>query len=262
MRWGPIAVAVVTLSATPAAAQNDAAPALDEGQAQALDAEARALFEAGSTAYHAGRFDAALEYFQRSYALSQRPELLYNVASAAERARQDRVALEAYEQYVARTEVAPQHTLARNRIEFLRRQLAEGDARAPAPVAEGAEEATAPEPAPPSPTPPPEGGGDAGPAPWIFLGLGGALAVAGGVFLGLGLADRATVEDPPPGARWADSLEAYHRGQELETAAAIFLPLGGVVLVTGIVLAIAGPGGGGSSQSSLRPHGLGIAGTF
>jgi tetratricopeptide (TPR) repeat protein len=259
MRW--VAIAWIAVAPTIASAQDDA-PELDEGQAQALDAEARALFEAGATAYHAGRFEAALEYFQRSYALSERPELLFNVASAAERARQDRVALEAYEQYVARTEAAPQHTLARNRIEFLRAQLAEA---APEPVAappaEGAAD-TAPPPAAPSPAPTPEDGGDAGPAPWIFLGLGGALAVGGAILVGLGVADRATVENPPPGARWADSLEAYHRGQELETAGAIFLPVGAVVLVTGIVLAVAGPGGGGSSQASLRPHGLGVAGTF
>lgn len=259
MRWVGIGLVAWLAASAPcgAWAQEEDAHAvsgLDEGRAASLDAEARALFDAGNTAYHAGRFDAALEYFQRSYALSQRPELLYNVASAAERARQDRVALEAYERYVELAPAAPQHTMARNRIEFLRRQL-EAEATPPA------EESPASEPArSPAEALSLSGGGDADAGPWIVIAVGGAAAIAGAVLLGLGAVDRATVENPPAGARWADSMAAYERGPALETAGAILLPLGGAAIVAGIIWAVAGAGG--ESPAALRPRGLGVEGVF
>ena len=57
-----------------------------EGQS-GTDDEARAIYQAGLVAYENGRFDEALRHFQSSYALSGRPELLYNIATAAERSK-------------------------------------------------------------------------------------------------------------------------------------------------------------------------------
>ena len=62
-------------------AADAAAPALQADQ----DREARFLFEAGRTAYDAGRYREALGHFQHAYDLSQRPQLLYNVGQAADR---------------------------------------------------------------------------------------------------------------------------------------------------------------------------------
>ena len=70
----------------PAVAQPTGSPSTADPSA---DAEARAHYQAGQLAFDQGRFENALESFRMAYALSQRPELLYNIASAADRLRQD-----------------------------------------------------------------------------------------------------------------------------------------------------------------------------
>ncbi|MDB4973091.1 MAG: hypothetical protein JWN48_1432 [Myxococcaceae bacterium] len=84
------------------------------------DAEARLLFDAGRIAFDTGRYSAALDYFERSYALSGRTELLYNLAVASERLRRDQQALEHYEAYLTRAPDSERAELVRSRIAFLR----------------------------------------------------------------------------------------------------------------------------------------------
>jgi tetratricopeptide (TPR) repeat protein len=94
-------VSPVCAQAAPAEAATAAAPTqADE------DREARFLFEAGRTAYDAGRYREALAHFQGAYDLSLRPQLLYNVGQAADRLRQDEVALDAFERYLSALPVA------------------------------------------------------------------------------------------------------------------------------------------------------------
>jgi tetratricopeptide (TPR) repeat protein len=64
------------------------------------DEQARALFEAGKAAYAEGDYQAALEHFQRSYELSHRPQLQYNLGLAYDRLRQDEAALAAFQAYL------------------------------------------------------------------------------------------------------------------------------------------------------------------
>lgn len=66
------------------------------GSAQDTDSEAKALFAAGREAFDAGRYDAALEHWQRSYDLSKRPELYYNIGLAHDRLRHDDEAVKAF----------------------------------------------------------------------------------------------------------------------------------------------------------------------
>lgn len=97
--------------------------AADESAAR--DAEARHVFEAGRTAYDAGRYADALDYFQRGYALSQRPQLLYNVGQAADRLREDQTALDAFKLYLERLPNAENRPQVEERIRVLERVLAE-----------------------------------------------------------------------------------------------------------------------------------------
>ena len=78
--WLALGALALVVASVPAAAQD-----LDES----LDEEARAIFQAGRTAYDAARYEDALRHFQHAYRLSTRPELLYNVALAADRLRRD-----------------------------------------------------------------------------------------------------------------------------------------------------------------------------
>lgn len=112
-----------------------------------LDAEARGLFVAGREAFDAGRYDNALDYFTRAYALSGRPGLLFNIASSAERLRRDEEALRGYQAYLEAMPEAPNREYTEGRIAFLREQLRGESARAPSVHAASV--------AAPAPSPPP-----------------------------------------------------------------------------------------------------------
>lgn len=75
-----------------------------------LEEEARALFMAGSSAFEGARYETALRYFREAYELSGRSELLYNIGVTADRLRQDEVALEAFEKFLAEV---PEHSRRR-----------------------------------------------------------------------------------------------------------------------------------------------------
>jgi len=97
------------------------------GSAQASsshDREAHALFEAATTAFDDGRFEDAHGYFVRAHALSGRPELLFNLASTAERLRRDAEALDYYRRYLAAIPDAYNLRFVEGRISFLERSLA------------------------------------------------------------------------------------------------------------------------------------------
>ncbi|MFO0709418.1 MAG: tetratricopeptide repeat protein [Sandaracinus sp.] len=104
-------------------AQDDSA----EGRAvsaMARDEEARSLFEAGRTAFSDGRFEDALGHFERSYALSGRPQLLYNIAAAQDRLRRDEEAIGSFERYLAELPGADNRAEVEGRLEALRAAVA------------------------------------------------------------------------------------------------------------------------------------------
>jgi tetratricopeptide (TPR) repeat protein len=81
-------------------------------------------------AYADGRFEDALHDFRRAYELSGRAELLFNIGSAAERLRLDAEALEAYEAYLEQVPDAENSSFVKSRVDLLRRQIHEDEARA------------------------------------------------------------------------------------------------------------------------------------
>ncbi len=68
---------------------------------QRREQEARRYFLAGREAYQEGRYESALEHFEKSYELSGRPALLWNIATAADRLRRTDRAIEAFELFLA-----------------------------------------------------------------------------------------------------------------------------------------------------------------
>ena len=68
--------------------------------AQAAHAEAAAHFQSAREAYEAGDYPRALRGFQRVYEITAHPDVLYNIGQTADRMREDRVALEAFEGYL------------------------------------------------------------------------------------------------------------------------------------------------------------------
>lgn len=120
------------------------------------DAAAREYFEAGRVAFDQADYQSALTYFRHAYRTSNRGELLYNIAVAADRMQRDQEALEAFQQYLDRTEKPVRESEVRTRIEALRKSIAEKEATERAlmeaklryeQIAQGKEGAT-PDPAP------------------------------------------------------------------------------------------------------------------
>jgi tetratricopeptide (TPR) repeat protein len=95
------------------------------------DREARAIYEAAVVAFDEGRFEDSLRLFRRAYELSERPELLFNVGTAADRLRHNEEALEAFEAYLAARPDAENRANVEARIAVLRRAIA--DAARPTP---------------------------------------------------------------------------------------------------------------------------------
>ena len=156
---------------------SDAAPVTEH--ADTRDTEARHLFEAGRNAYDAGRYQDALDYFQRGHELSQRPQLLYNVGQAADRLRLDQTALEAFKLYLQRLPDAENRPQVEERIRVLEEVLAQKRALSAAPVGAAATtSATAPSPLVTSAPPDRDASEDDGNLLnqwWFWAGAGGVV---------------------------------------------------------------------------------------
>ena len=125
-----LALGAAVLVSTTAWAQPPAPPPQREESGDPAEAElspteqeARQLFNAGRIAFNDGRFDDALGYFERSYELSGRPVLLFNIGSAADRLRQNQRALDAFEAYLEAMPDASNRREVEGRIRVLRRAI-------------------------------------------------------------------------------------------------------------------------------------------
>jgi tetratricopeptide (TPR) repeat protein len=194
----------VLLACAPSARAQDA-----DGATDARDAEGRGLFEAGRAAFADGRYDDALDYFDRAYELSHRPELLYNIGTANDRLRRDETALAAFEEYLHEVPAAANVREVEARIRVLREEIAQEAARsartatpeatAPPEASTTTDAAATPEASvPPETTAPPEEE-DSGPGivgEWWFWTILGAV-VAGGVIAAVVLGTQSSTTYPP-----------------------------------------------------------------
>lgn len=175
----------------------------------ARDAEGRALFDAGRVAYDDGRYEDALGYFQRAFDLSGRPGLLFNIGSAAERVRNDRLALESYRKYLEALPEAPNRGFVEKRIRFLERTVAEpAEGEASSPVIPSPEQAarsvsvTSPSPSLPAGSPPRDDARGGVTGRWWFwtaIGVVAVAAAATGIVLATRGGGSGGIEPPIPG---------------------------------------------------------------
>lgn len=98
--------------------------------APTTDADARRAFELGRDAYDRGHFAEALAHFEQAYALSHKPQLLFNIARAADAEGLGARALASYEQYLKEAPDAANRGFVEGRVDKLRAQLAAPDATA------------------------------------------------------------------------------------------------------------------------------------
>jgi len=158
-------------------------------ESTALDEEARALYQAGRVAFDDGRFDDALEYFERAHELSGRPQLLFNIGSAADRLRRNAMALENFEAYLEALPDAENRRSVEARIQLLQEALdhgrEHGTTQDPGTVPTPRETAEAGMQGA-EPTGPMEGpASESRTGLWVGIGVGAAVLVGLAVVLGL-----------------------------------------------------------------------------
>lgn len=260
------------------------------------DAEARRRFDEGRTHFDAGEFTEAANAFRRAYLLSPRYPLLYNIGQAELRAGHDAQALEAFEGFLRQ---APADDGRRGEVEERVRVLrAMGVSASTGTVVSsgggsttttggGSETGTGTSGTETGSTGTETGGGtetgtsagtgtetgtggtasssgDVGPAPWIVAGIGGAIAVTGGILMGVGAADAASVTGAAPGTMWSDIEGAAGRANAEWGAGIVLLGVGVAALGAGIVWGVAGGGGGESASARVGfgPGSVSVSGTF
>jgi tetratricopeptide (TPR) repeat protein len=159
--------------------------ALAEPPPEAL-ARARVHFEAGTRHYDLGSYEEAAREFQRAYELSEHPELLYNIYSSLERAGRFAEAAEALERYLELGTIDPaQRTSLEARLAALRERLERERRDAPP---EDAAAARAEE----------ERAASSTKIPTLAVAsyaAAGGMALTFGVFAGLALSERRSLED-------------------------------------------------------------------
>jgi len=157
------------------------------------DTIARAHFQAGSGYFDTGDYEAAVREFERAYALSPHPPLLYNLYAAHERLGNIEQAVKYLEQYLATASDVTNREALEARLSNLRRRLTEpGDQGAPVAMAPPDAHAEPQPVAEAEPVDGAQGGGSPGHSRRFWLGVvslsvGGAglatFAVAGGLAL-------------------------------------------------------------------------------
>ena len=248
------------------------APGSARAQGGDRDPEARGLYLAGEAAFEAGRFEDALRYFEQSYALSGRPGLLFNIGQAADRARLDAIAVDAFRRYLASD---PELDAAeRQRLELriaaleaaLHRGVA-GEPVEPVAAAEPAEPVAAGEPADGDAVPLPEAAApellaapaaDVTPGPdaagVALLVAGGVLLIGGGVMTGVGVPDTGALGMPRDGETYPEAQARQDTGSALVASGLAGLGVGAVLAAIGAAVLASGPAQSGNAR--LTPSGL------
>jgi tetratricopeptide (TPR) repeat protein len=219
------------------------------------------VFEEGIAAFQARDYETALQRFQRSYILSRRPELLFNIGLTLERVGRREDAIATLRQFVSLQPSSPQRADAERRIATM--QSTSLPVVTPPVV-------TPPVVAPPRVVTPPRvvappvvvTAPRTAPAPvasrpvwpWVALGGGAAAGIAGAVIL-------ATTSDP--GADDSVIMEreyinALESNDTRRIVGAVLLGLGGAAAVAGVVGLVRGRPSG--ERASLGVYGWPLAG--
>jgi len=234
-----------------------------------LDEEARALYQAGLSAYNNGRFESALVHFTHGYETSDRAAFLYNIGLTQERLFQLPEALAAYRGYLEGVPQAPNRNLVEARIEQIERQLeGAGDSGADTTdeTATGAESGSDGQETTEDPgttddgsepveedSPGSDGGGGGGlmVAGFAIAGGGAALILVGAITGGLAISELDAIENT---CSPSCTPEETSGGETLALVTDVLLISGGVIAAAGLIMGIVGltSGGGDGDRAAIR----------
>jgi len=219
-------------------------------QAQSDDERAHGHFLAARSYMDQGRYEDAAEQFEESFRLSERPELLLNMALAYERAGMYEEGAGALDRWLAVSpEDDPDRRTVTSRAENLR-QRAEGHQAEPPPTEEDQLVARTDADAAEQGAPPPESSGESeasdggGLSTLGIVGLitGGLGVALGAAAIGTGLAAHGTYNDLvdtcPGGACPPDRQSDIDSGQSLAVASTVLSVVSLVALAAGVTLLV------------------------
>ncbi len=242
LAWSPQAAqaSFAPEPAAPAVAPPDSEPSA-ETQTREDPQLKRAMesYQLGTSAYNAARYDDALGHFQEAATLYASPDFQYNIGLCYERLGKPEEAIRAFRTYLRAKPNAPDRANVEDRIFQLEKELAERD-----------DADTPPEPAPQPPPPAPAPDNGAGKALIItgavLTGVGGVLALGGGLGFGLVARSRSDEVDEiqtggnPNNRSFGEAQDLEDEGRRAETLQIVTAAVGAAVAVTGVALLVVG----------------------
>jgi len=243
---------VAQVSSAPVAIAEPAAPAAAASSSAPTAADAASWYERAEAEWRQGDSSAARESMRRSYELSGRPELLFNLGQLSRELGECEAALRYYREYLGRIGSG-------GREHDARRAVAELEGRcAPA--------AAKPPPGPPPSAPEPAYWTAPRVVGWSAVGVGAA-AAAGAAYFALSAADAerdleslqsSTSRDGSGAVAWdGGANEREAEGERAETWGRVFAAAAVTFVAGGAFLVIANPG---SERSEAAPVSVGWTG--
>lgn len=211
---------------------------------------AKQYYRLGAELYKRADFEGALAQFRKSFELSRRPALHYNMARCQESLGQYGQAIKSFEQYLKSTpsDAAVVQMRMRNLQKLVDKRRAAQPAPAPAPASQPDSQGTI------SPNFAAQAGGlrqppDPAPAPrsktmrlagYTAAGVGGALIITGVVLgsMASAKADELQTANESGNAYWTDWQTVQADGEALEAGQIGTLVAGGVLLAAGATLVL------------------------
>jgi tetratricopeptide (TPR) repeat protein len=225
---------------------------------------ARREFEAGRAAYADGRFEDALVHFQTAYSRTESPEILYNIATVADRLRRDQLALESYERFLQERPDTADRENIEGRIRVLREATG-----APAPVPQPEPEPESepePEPEPeaePEPEPESDEGGGGRIFTWVALGTA---AVSAGLTTAFWVVAQNEYDALDGTCAPTCTEDQTSKGETFQTLGNVFFGVGLAALAAGVVLFFVEGGSEDEESPSVAvgpaPGGVVVTGAF
>jgi hypothetical protein len=252
--------------AVPALAQSPSTypAACDASKVSKVDVErAHTVFLSGKGFLDESNYDKAISYFKDAYSIDCSVHgILPIIATAYERKGDKAEAIHALGEYILRVPNTPDREVIERRIRNLREQLAQerptatGVATAPTATTTGVPSATTTAPTASTGAPPPPSIVEHSAAPWVLVGVGGALVVTGALLLVVGSGKVSTANSTCPGhTGCAQSVaDSGNAGRTMETVGIIGGVAGIVGVGAGLVWHFTEGGAAQTASTSPRPY--------
>lgn len=222
------------------------------------NAEAASHADAAAQAAARKEYDTAINHLKAAYAIEPKPSLLYAWAQCERLAGNYRAAISLYEAFLEQNPDGDVANQARTNLIDARAKALEKRPEADPPKDETADEADPPPPPPETDTP----GKSPVAGEWLaptLLGVGAAVAVTGGVLMGIASGRVSDSANAPTEQGYFNELDG---GRNLYYGGAATLGAGGLIIVGGVIryVLVARKGRRSNTQTSamVTPRGFGL----